>query len=300
MPKISSDAAVAVNPKNGEIHIAFSTIPAHSKIGYFDSAYAGERLIPALLFGKNLHALDYRELTELYEILKDPGGKPLCPDAIFATSGSSIIWNGMALFPYVVRKANETFIYVVHLQDGAISAVSEPIYADNANLDETALAVFDGKIYLNSRVQGFAGVGAGIRYLAESSDGIHFSQPIPWYLADPGCNAKQIGNLFIHPHSISARENGAIIAVPTLNSLSVDSLSQTSLSVDSISVNSLSSTSLPPKTVHESPKILGQFPAGSFGYSDAAYFAGKLYVLYESNSGLCLAVFEQVDEQKTS
>ncbi|WP_353065387.1 hypothetical protein [Arcanobacterium hippocoleae] len=104
MPQISSDTAIAIDPFSGEIHIAFASIPENSQTGYFDSRYDGEHLLPGLLFGTDLNTLTYRPLTELYEILPAPDGEPLHPDAIFATSGSSITHNGAALLPYIARK----------------------------------------------------------------------------------------------------------------------------------------------------------------------------------------------------
>lgn len=311
MPEISSDAAVAVDNIAGEIHIAFASTPKDSAIGYFDSCYDGPRLIPGLVFGPSLEQLQYRELSELYELLKSPEDTPLKPDALFATSGSSITWNGRALIPYVARKGNATFVYVVHLQAGEILAVSKPIFADEAQLDETTLAIADGKIWLNARVQGFLGRGAGVRFLAQSTDGIYFSQPLPWLLADPGCNAKQLGNMFIHPHSASARERGAIVRVPELSQLqnaarvgkaqarkAQANTPQTSATQTSaVQTNKTQASAVQTNQTRaytpqaNTPQILATFGDTSFGYCDALHFAQQLYVLFEHDGGLALGTF---------
>ena len=125
----------------------------------------------------------------------------------------------------------------------------EPIVADEVNLDETTVAIVDGKVILNSRVQGFEGRGAGVRYLAQSSDGISFSKPRPWRLDDPGCNAKQLGEFFIHPHSATARERGAVISMRT-------------------------------------EAVLHALGDGEFGYSDAVWDDDGLLIVFERNSAL--------------
>lgn len=262
MPKISSDAAVTFDQDSHELHIAFSSIPENSQIGYFDSRYAGERFTPGLLFGENLKNLHFRELSALYEILLAPDGNPLHPDALFATSGSSITWHGNALIPYVVRKNESTFIYVVHLRNGEIVAVSEAIFVTQDQLDETTLSIIDGKIFLNARAQGFAGRGAGVRYLSQSADGIHFSTPVAWHLPDPGCNAKQLGKFFIHPHSVNSRENGKILE---------------------LTANELGNLSYLSRA---------EVGAGNFGYCDTVTINKSLYLLFERNAGLSLARFE--------
>jgi len=131
---------------------------------------------------------------------------------------------------------------------GDVIAISDPITAPDANLDETTLALSNGRIIFNARVQGFEGRGAGVRYLAESSDGISFTEPRPWRFPDPGCNAKQLGNLFIHPHSHTDRANGTIVNTVTGETTTISE--------------------------------------GEFGYSDAIWDRDELVIIFERESAL--------------
>lgn len=244
-PAVSSDPCVGLIIESGggqasqEIVVGYASTSAN--VSYISSRSDGARLEPWLAWGPSLTNLKHRKLGELYDAFD--------ADAMFATSGSTVTFNGAVLLPYVVRSGDRTHIRVVHVRGGEILAMSEPNVADEVNLDETTLAIVDGKVILNSRVQGFEGRGAGVRYLAQSSDGISFSKPRPWRLDDPGCNAKQLGEFFIHPHSPTARERGAVLSM-------------------------------------RSGDPLCELGDGEFGYSDAVWDDDGLLIVFERNSAL--------------
>ena len=171
-------------------------------------------------------------------------------DGLFATSGSTPLLGDTALLPYVTNRGGEAVIYVVHVRAGKIVAISEPIRpVGTPGLDETTLEVCGGEVIANIRLQGCGG-----RVVARSSDGLSWSEPQPLNFPDPGCNAKLItcgdGTVLIHPHSDTARENGAII--------------------------------------DDAGRLLRSLGPGEFGYSDAVWLADNLAVVFERENSLYL------------
>lgn len=237
-PAISSDAAVASS--NEQITVAYSSV--EGQVSYMSSTYAGPRLVPWLGFARTGEDFTHHRLDILYEETH--------ADALFATSGSTVMFNGHALVPYVVRIQDETHVRVVHFRDGQYVGMSAPIASPDFLIDETSLALDkNNHIILNARIQGFEGRGAGGRLVAKSADGFEFSSLEYRSLPDPGCNAKAIGNLFIHPHSMVGRQQGCIVDM-------------------------------------ESGDVVYRFDDGEFGYSDALWHEDRLIVVAERNNEL--------------
>ncbi|MGJ9505430.1 hypothetical protein [Actinotignum sp. GS-2025c] len=216
---------------------------ASEEIGYFGSRFDGPRLEAWIAWGASLDSLSHTRVDdELYSELR-------C-DGLFATSGSTPLLGDTALLPYVTNRGGEAVIYVVHVRAGKIVAISEPIRpVGTPGLDETTLEVSGGEVIANIRLQGCGG-----RVVARSSDGLSWSEPQPLNFPDPGCNAKLItcgdGTVLIHPHSDTARENGAII--------------------------------------DDAGRLLRSLGPGEFGYSDAVWLADNLAVVFERENSLYL------------
>ncbi|MDE1565206.1 MAG: sialidase family protein [Actinotignum sanguinis] len=216
---------------------------ASEEIGYFGSRFDGPRLEAWIAWGTSLDSLSHTRVDdELYSELR-------C-DGLFATSGSTPLLGDTALLPYVTNRGGEAVIYVVHVRAGKIVAISEPIRpVGTPGLDETTLEVCGGEVIANIRLQGCGG-----RVVARSSDGLSWSEPQPLNFPDPGCNAKLItcgdGTVLIHPHSDTARENGAII--------------------------------------DDAGRLLRSLGPGEFGYSDAVWLADNLAVVFERENSLYL------------
>ncbi len=216
---------------------------ASEEIGYFGSRFSGPRLEAWIAWGTGLDSLTHTRVDdELYSELR-------C-DGLFATSGSTPLLGDTALLPYVTNRGGEAVIYVVHVRAGKIVAISEPIRpVGTPGLDETTLEVCGGEVIANIRLQGVGG-----RVVARSKDGLTWSEPQPLSFPDPGCNAKLItcgdGTVLIHPHSDTARENGAI--------------------------------------VDDAGRLLRSLGPGEFGYSDAVWLADNLAVVFEHENSLYL------------
>lgn len=149
-----------------------------------------------------------------------------------------------------MRHGEKMSVRVAHLRNGELVTLSEPIAHSSYPIDETSLALDpDLGIILNARIQGFEGKGAGGRLISYSEDGVTFSPLSYRALPDPGCNAKALGELFIHPHSPNDRTNGAV--------------------VDMVSGD-----------------VVYRFDEGEFGYSDAIWHDGRLTVVAERNNEL--------------
>lgn len=237
----SADAAAPTAAGNDAgITLAYA---ASEEIGYFGSRFDGPRLEAWIAWGTSLDSLSHTRVDdELYSELR-------C-DGLFATSGSTPLLGDTALLPYVTNRGGEAVIYVVHVRAGKIVAISEPIRpVGTPGLDETTLEVYGGEVIANIRLQGCGG-----RVVARSSDGLSWSEPQPLNFPDPGCNAKLItcgdGTVLIHPHSDTARENGAII--------------------------------------DDAGRLLRSLGPGEFGYSDAVWLADNLAVVFERENSLYL------------
>ncbi|QRV02620.1 exo-alpha-sialidase [Arcanobacterium phocisimile] len=237
-PAISSDAAVASNEE--QITVAYSSVDG--EVSYMSSTFAGSHLVPWIGFARTDEEFTHRRLDVLYDETQ--------ADGLFATSGSTIMFGEHALVPYVVRRGDQAHVRVVHIRNGEYVRMSAPIASPNIQIDETSLALDDNnRIILNARVQGFEGRGAGGRLVAVSTDGLEFS-PLEYRgMSDPGCNAKALGNLLIHPHSLTAREAGAIVDMT-------------------------------------SGEVVYRFDDGEFGYSDAIWHDNQLIVVAERNNEL--------------
>lgn len=238
-PAISSDACVASD--GASITVAYGSVDG--PVSYMSSRFAGPRLVPWLAYGADLDSLAHHRLDVLYEETR--------ADALFATSGSTITIDDMAFAPYVVRCGDEAHVRIAHFRRGELVDLSGPITAPHAQIDETSLA-YDpaGTVILNARIQGFEGRGAGGRLVAYSSDGLTFTCPDRVEIPDPGSNAKALGHMLIHPHSLTARERGTIVDMRT-------------------------------------GRILFDFGPGEFGYSDAIWVPdGTLCVVAERNNEL--------------
>ncbi|MGV9183090.1 sialidase family protein [Arcanobacterium canis] len=235
---IASDSCMCATPAG--LFVAYGST---TSVGYFESVSGGEQLQPWVAFGPNLHNLAHRNIS--LELYSETGA-----DAVFATSGSTIEFNGQVLVPYVCRWGDRTGVLIVHFVGTDIVEVSSPIMAETALLDECTLAVVDGEVWANFRVQGFVGRGSGVRFMARSSDGVNFTPPQELRLADPGCNAKQLGDLLIHPGSSQARENGEVVRIS-------------------------------PGHSQWDSQILTRFSSGAFGYCDAVWVGNDLVVVFE-------------------
>lgn len=131
-PRVCGDACIAWDD-NG-VTLAYA---ASEKIGYFGSRFEGERLEAWIAYGPDLYHLKHRRADSLYEELR-------C-DGLFATSGSTPMWRGRALLPYVVKTGNDIEIRVVHVEKGVIVDVSESIVAKNNDGTTNATDVFPGE-----------------------------------------------------------------------------------------------------------------------------------------------------------
>ncbi|MGJ9530042.1 hypothetical protein [Actinotignum sp. GS-2025a] len=239
-PTAAGSAAGNSDGNDAGITLAYA---ASEEIGYFGSRFAGPRLEAWIAWGSSLDSLSHSRVDDqLYSELR-------C-DGLFATSGSTPLLGDTALLPYVTNRGGEAVIYVVHVRAGQIVAISEPILpVGTPGLDETTLEVSGGEVIANIRLQGRGG-----RVVARSSDGLTWSAPQPLSLPDPGCNAKLItcgdGTILIHPHSDTARENGAI--------------------------------------VDDAGRLLRSLGPGEFGYSDAVWLSDSLAVVFERENSLYL------------
>ena len=202
-PPVSSDACVGVDG-DGFLHLAFAS--TDGRVGYMDSRADGERLRAWWAWGRGPEDLAYVDMTdELYELTG--------ADALFATSGGTVALGGAVALPYVVRGGDETHVRVVYARAGRLVGVADPLVGDGGVLlDETTLGVWDGRLVANCRIQGFEGRGSGARYLAWG-DGRIWEGGRLWELDDPGCNARMVGDLFVHPGRRDARAGGEILHV---------------------------------------------------------------------------------------
>ncbi|MDU6927527.1 MAG: hypothetical protein E6375_02685, partial [Dermabacter sp.] len=112
----------------------------------------------------------------------------------------------------------------------------------------------------NCRLQGFEGRGSGARYLAWS-DGHSWSGGQLWECEDPGCNAKQLAEFFIHPHSLSSRSAGTVVRLS------------------------------PPWEGNVRAEAVAALGGGEFGYSDVCVRGDEVVVVFERDRGLWDAVF---------
>ena len=164
------------------------------------------------------------------------------------------------MIPYVVRVGEETRIQVVALRAGSIEWISDPLVGpEGVLLDETTLTVWDGRVVANCRLQGFEGRGAGGRFLAWG-DGRSWAGGHLWECEDPGCNAKAMGDLFVHPHSLSARERGTLLRLT------------------------------PPWEGTVRAECVASLGIGGFGYSDALRSGDEAVVVFERDCGVWEAV----------
>ena len=122
-------------------------------------------------------------------------------------------------------------------------------------LDETTVSVWDGRLVACCRLQGFEGRGSGARYLAWG-DGRRWHGGRLWQVEDPGCNARLVRDLFVHPHSRLARRDGALVRLA------------------------------PPWEERMSAEVLASFGEGGFGYSDMVALGRELLVVFERDRGL--------------
>ena len=246
LPAITSDACVGVDGE-GLMHIACAS--TNGRVGYMDSSAGGDRLQTIVAWGTGPEDLNVADLTE--DLYREIGA-----DALFATSGSTESYDGAVLLPYVVRTGERTHIRVVAVRGGCIQWISDPLVGpEGINLDETTLTVWDGRLVANCRLQGFEGRGAGGRYLAWG-DGRTWSGGRIWKCDDPGCNAKAMGDLFVHPHSLSERACGSLVRLT------------------------------PPWEGDVHAQVLASFGEGTFGYSDAIMTPEQILVVFERERGL--------------
>lgn len=257
-PAACGDAATVVTRVSGKAQpkeLLTLCYAASSQVGYFGSSFSGPRLEAWVAVGEDVQALQHRRLDEIYERLR-------C-DAAFATSGSAVAYQHpdfeeeLAVFPFVIRTGEDTHIRLVFFLRGEIVQISEPI-ADNSlgRVDETALAVVGEDIVLSIRRQHEGGRIWG-RWNPRGISVLELD-----HAPDPGCNAclirlgNSLGNTtgnavgIIHPHNARARANGVLYE--------------------------------PRKQ-----RVLHQFSAGEFGYSDAASIdEHTLLVVFERAGGL--------------
>ena len=250
LPAITSDACVGVDG-DGFLHLACAS--SDGRVGYMDSRAGGDRLQAILAWGSSPEDLRVTDLTD--ELYRESGA-----DALFATSGSTVSFNGAVLIPYVVRVGEETRIQVVALRAGSIEWISDPLVGpEGVLLDETTLTVWDGRVVANCRLQGFEGRGAGGRFLAWG-DGRSWAGGQLWDCEDPGCNAKQLADFFIHPHSLSSRSAGTVVRLT------------------------------PPWEGNVHAEAVAALDGGEFGYSDLCVCGDEVVVVFERERGLWEAV----------
>ena len=250
LPAITSDACVGVDG-DGFLHLACAS--SDGRVGYMDSRAGGDRLQAILAWGSSPEDLRVTDLTD--ELYRESGA-----DALFATSGSTVSFNGAVLIPYVVRVGEETRIQVVALRAGSIEWISDPLVGpEGVLLDETTLTVWDGRLVANCRLQGFEGRGAGGRFLAWG-DGRSWAGGQLWACEDPGCNAKAMGDLFVHPHSLSSRSAGTVVRLT------------------------------PPWEGNVHAEAVAALDGGEFGYSDLCVCDDEVVIVFERDRGLWEAV----------
>ena len=245
-PPVSSDACVGVDG-DGLLHLAFAS--TDGRVGYMDSRADGERLRAWWAWGSGPEDLAYVDMTdELYELTG--------ADALFATSGGTVSVDGAVALPYVVRVGDKTHLRVVYARGGRLVGAADPLVGDGgALLDETTLGVWDGRLVANCRIQGFEGRGSGARYLAWG-DGHSWEGGCLWELDDPGCNARMVRDLFVHPGRRDARAGGEILRV---------------------------------SAPWEGPVVsqaVASFGDGVFGYSDFMAAGDEAVVVFERDRGL--------------
>ena len=245
-PSISSDACVCVDG-DGLMHLAFAS--TDGCVGYMDSRADGERLRAWWAWGSGPEDLAYADMTdELYELTG--------ADALFATSGGTATVDGAVALPYVVRVGDETHVRVVYARGGRLVGAAAPLVGDGGVLlDETTLSVWDGRLVANCRIQGFEGRGSGVRYLAWG-DGRTWEGGCLGELDDPGCNARMIGSLLVHPGRRDARVGGEILRVSA------------------------------PWEGEVRSEVVASFGRGAFGYSDATVDGDEAVVVFERDRGL--------------
>ena len=245
-PPISSDACVGVDG-DGIMHLAFAS--TDGSVGYMDSRADGERLRAWWAWGSGPEALTYADMTdELYEATG--------ADALFASSGGTATVDGGVALPYVVRTGKETHVRVVYARGGDLVGIADPLAGGGGVLlDETTISVWDGRVVANCRIQGFEGRGSGARYLAWG-DGRTWEDTRLWEVADPGCNARMIGPLFVHPGRREARAGGEIVRVT------------------------------PPWEGQVRSQVVASLGDGIFGYSDATVSGDEAIVVFERDRGL--------------
>ena len=245
-PSISSDACVCVDG-DGLMHLAFAA--TDGCVGYMDSRADRERLRAWWAWGSGPEDLAYADMTdELYELTG--------ADALFATSGGTVALGGAVALPYVVRVGDETHVRVVYARGGRLVGAAAPLVGDGGVLlDETTLSMWDGRLVANCRIQGFEGRGSGARYLAWG-DGHTWEGGCLWELDDPGCNARMIGSLLVHPGRRDARVGGEILRVSA------------------------------PWEGEVRSEVVASFGRGAFGYSDATVDGDEAVVVFERDRGL--------------
>lgn len=245
-PSVSSDACVGVDG-DGRMHLAFAS--TDGRVGYMDSRADGERLRAWWAWGSGPEDLAYVDMTdELYELTG--------ADALFATSGGTVSVDGAVALPYVVRVGDVTHVRVVYVRAGRLVGAADPLVGDGgALLDETTLGVWDGRLVANCRIQGFEGRGSGARFLAWG-DGRTWEGACLWELDDPGCNARMIGDLFVHPGQRDARAGGEILRVSA------------------------------PWEGPVGSQAVASFGDGVFGYSDLVSAGDEAVVVFERDRGL--------------
>ena len=245
-PPVSSDACVGVDG-DGLMHLAFASTAG--RVGYMDSSADGERLRAWWAWGSGPDDLAYVDMTdELYELTG--------ADAMFATSGGTVALDGAVALPYVVRVGDETHVRVVYARAGRLVGAADPLVGDGGVLlDETTLSVWDGRLVANCRIQGFEGRGSGARYLAWG-DSRTWEGGRLWELDDPGCNARMIGALFVHPGRMDARACGETVRLT------------------------------PPWEGEVRAEVVASYGEGAFGYSDATVAGDEAVVVFERDRGL--------------
>ena len=245
-PSISSDACVCVDG-DGLMHLAFAS--TDGRVGYMDSRADRERLRAWWAWGSGPEDLAYVDMTdELYELTG--------ADALFATSGGTVALGGAVALPYVVRVGDETHVRVVYARGGRLVGAAAPLVGDGGVLlDETTLSMWEGRLVANCRIQGFEGRGSGARYLAWG-DGHTWEGGCLWELDDPGCNARMIGSLLVHPGRRDARVGGEILRVSA------------------------------PWEGEVRSEVVASFGRGAFGYSDATVDGDEAVVVFERDRGL--------------
>ncbi len=245
-PPVSSDACVGVDG-DGLMHLVFAS--TDGRVGYMDSRADGERLRAWWAWGSGPEDLTYTDVTdELYELTG--------ADALFATSGGTVSVDGAVALPYVVRVGDVTHVRVVYARGGRLVCAAAPLVGDGGVLlDETTLGVWDGRLVANCRIQGFEGRGSGARYLAWGG-GRTWQGGCLWEVDDPGCNARMVGDLFVHPGQRDARAGGEILRVSA------------------------------PWEGPVGSQAVASFGDGVFGYSDLVSAGDEAVVVFERDRGL--------------